>query len=174
MIDFAANFKTCITSDNLGKKHQSLINLIAGVIPILNDEIGEIGDAAIREILQIQEGYTSKVKQGLLPFSSEADNHNTYLYVVLGQVENDGQKYNVGIRAETPWHGDWDYLGWSGAESMPYDIRALSREEAGVAARRLTLAIFVLNEVYREPGTALANLADELRKANIIQMNPDT
>ena len=131
MENYAEKLKVCINSPNLAKKHKSLIQVIEEIIPVLNEEIGEIGGAAIKEILDIQRQYKEKVAEDLLPFSSEQDEHNTYLNIVLGEIEGDGQKYKVGIVAETPWQGKWDFLGWSGLDSMSHDIRELSREEVG-------------------------------------------
>ena len=161
-------FDACVNSPNLGKRHQSLIDLIATILPIFNEEIGEIGDAAIREILGIQKRDEPKLQKELCPFSSESDGHNIYLYIVLGKISNNDQEYNVGIQAETPWQGDWDYLGWGGSDSMPNDIRALSREQVGIAAKRLAVAIFILDEVYRDPDSVLANMADALNKSGLV------
>ena len=70
MNDFLEKSDACINSPNLGKRHQSLIDLIATILPILNEEIGEIGDAAIREILGIQKRDESKLPKEFCPFSS--------------------------------------------------------------------------------------------------------
>jgi hypothetical protein len=51
---------------------------------------------------------------------------------------------------------------------MPYDIRALSPEQVNIAAKRLVVAIFILDEIYRDPDSALANMTEALNKSGLI------
>jgi len=171
MENYAENLKACINSPNLAMRHQCLIQVIEEIIPVLNNEIGEIGGAAIREILDLQEQYKEKSTEEVFPFSSESDDHNTYLYIVFGEIDKDGQKYKVGIVAETPWHGNWDFLGWSGLDSMPHDIRELSRNEVSMAAKRFSHAMFILNEVFHEPGGTIDKIVKGLKNSDLIKIN---
>jgi len=171
MIDYAEKLKTCIDSPNLGARHQCLIQVIEEIIPVLNDEIGEIGGGAIREIMEIQEKYKGRISEELIPFSSENDGHNTYLNVVFGEIGNNEDKYKIGIVAETPWHGNWDFLGWSGLDAMPHDIRELSRDEVSLAAKRFSHALSILNEVYKEPGGVIDQIVKGLQVADLIEIS---
>jgi len=171
MKNYAEKLQVCIKSPNLAKKHQCLIEVIEEIIPVLNNEIGEIGGAAIKEILDVQKQYKEKVADDLLSFSSESDGHNTYLYIVLGENDYEDQKYKIGIVAETPWHGNWDFLGWSGLDSMPHDIRELSRDEVIIAAKRFSYAMFILNEVFKEPGGTIDKIVNELQNSGLIENN---
>lgn len=168
METFVQTFESCLGSANLGTKHRCLIRLIQDILPILNQEIGEIGGAAIREILSEQERYRPKLESRWLPFSTESDNHNTYLYMVLAEAKDqDGTKYQIGIQAETPWHGDWDYLGWSGLESMPYDVRDLARDEVNLAAKRFLVALLILNKVFPNSEGHLGKILHAFEDSNL-------
>ncbi|MHC4587394.1 MAG: hypothetical protein ACYS3N_22945 [Planctomycetota bacterium] len=171
MIEYAEKLETCINSSNLGSRHQCLIQVIEEIIPVLNNEIGEIGGGAIRETLDIQEKYKGKVSEELLPFSSENDGHNTYLNVVFGEIGDNDEKYRVGIVAETPWHGNWDFLGWSCLDSMPHDIRELSRDEVSLAAKRFCYALSILNEVYKEPEGVVDQIVKGLKASGLIEIS---
>jgi hypothetical protein len=169
MNNYVDKIQTCISSTHLGKRHQILIGLINDTIPILNQEIGEIGAGAIHEILEIQNRYESRLSKDLLPFSSQTDSCETNLYVTLGELDNNGQSYPIGILAETSRRCDWSYLGWDGMESMPYDVRGLSRKAVAIAAKRLAVGILILDEVFHEPNSTLSNLAKELEKSNLLE-----
>lgn len=170
MSEFIEKLDMCINSPNLGKRHQCLIDLVAGLLSILNSEIGEIGDGAIREIIDVQKRLGEEISPEILPLSSAADDHDTCLNIVLGAVNANDIKYDIGVYIAIPWNGDWDFLGWSGTESMACDIRALSRSDVTTAAKRLAVAVIVLDEVFREPSNTLANMAEELKRSDLLQL----
>jgi len=163
-------FRTCCSSANMRARHDALIDLIGTLVPLLNVEIGPIGGAAIREILDVQKRYKPMVEQALVPFAHEYDDHNTYLTIELGRVRaTNGTSYAIGIHAETPWHNRWYFQGYGGEnEGVADEVRELGRDEVAVAARRLAIALAVLDEVFPDPEWTIHAIVVALREAELL------